>query len=90
MNCSFTNIKTLEIESYISVLILRSKIDLDQVKHLSLLSIDYILTYELLSDTMPQLRELSIQNSVDLYTIKLMRHHRFEQIHKLKIIIHGK
>ncbi|UJR18203.1 hypothetical protein I4U23_005104 [Adineta vaga] len=83
----FADIKTLNIRSSISVPILKLIIDLKKIKTLSLSSIDHILTYVPLSDTMPQLRELSILDSVNTYTIKRVRHYRFEQILKLEINI---
>ncbi|CAF3726425.1 unnamed protein product, partial [Adineta steineri] len=83
------NINTLQIRLPVSLSFLTSIIDLDQIKHLSLLSLDHILRYLPLEDTMPQLHELSICNRVDIDTINRIPNHRFVQIDKLKIFIYG-
>jgi hypothetical protein len=84
-----THINTLKMTSPLSISFLTSFIDLDQIKHLSLSSLDAILTYVPLKETMPQLRELSIRIGVEINTINRMGNHRFEQIHKLEIRISG-
>ena len=84
------NINTLKIRLPVSLSFLTSIIDLNQIKHLSLASLDDILRYLPLEDTMPQLHELSIFNPVDRHEIHRMPNHRFVQVHKLDICINGK
>ncbi|CAF0840521.1 unnamed protein product [Adineta steineri] len=85
----FPSINTLQIRLPVSLSFLTSIIDLDQIKHLSLLSLHDILRYLPLEDAMPQLHELSICNRVDIDTINRIPNHRFVQIDKLKIFIYG-
>ncbi|CAF1155938.1 unnamed protein product [Adineta ricciae] len=56
----FTDTKTLHMKSPVPFEVLTSKIDLDQVMHLSVMNVNDILTYIPLQTTMPQLRRLSI------------------------------
>ncbi|CAF0927899.1 unnamed protein product [Rotaria sp. Silwood1] len=89
-NYYFTHIKELILECSISVQILTSTMDLNQIKHLSVLSIDDILKLIPLESNMPQLCELSIKNDVTSDMIERIRLYRFSQIHKLEIGIFTK
>lgn len=89
-NNYFTHISTLELTVPIPISILASFIDLNQIKHLSLSSLYYIPTYVPFANTMSHLRELTIRNQVDIYSMNHIRgYRRFEQIHKLEISIMG-
>jgi hypothetical protein len=81
----FTHIKTLELKCSISLKILASVIDMDQIEHLHLSSIDQLLIFIPLESTLPQLCELSIENNVTSDMIERIRHYRFKKIFKLEI-----
>ncbi len=80
-----THIKTLILEFSISFKILESVIDLNQVEHLIIASLDNLLTLIPLEHTMPQLSKLTVRNSVTIDMIKRIKHQRFEQIRMLQI-----
>jgi hypothetical protein len=73
----WTHTNTLKIPSPLSISFLTSFIDLDQIQHLSLSSLDDILTYVPLEEIMPQLRELSIHIQVDIDTINRMGNQKY-------------
>jgi hypothetical protein len=82
-----THIKTLILDYPRSLKILESVIDLNQVEHLTLLSLDYLLIFLPLKCTMSQLYKLTIKNSLTIDVIKRIRSYRFEQILQLEISI---
>jgi hypothetical protein len=86
----FTHIKTLVLEFSTSLRILQSAIDLDQVEHLTVSSLDYLFKLIPLKYAMPHLYKLTVIHSVTIDMIKQNRHNRFEQIRNLEISISGK
>ncbi|CAF1420210.1 unnamed protein product, partial [Didymodactylos carnosus] len=86
-NHYFTHSKELELKCSISLKNLTSTIDLNQIKHLSILSLNDLLGLIPLESTMPQLHELSIKDDVTSDMIEIMKHYQFKQIHKLEISV---
>jgi hypothetical protein len=84
-NYRFNHIKTLELEFSISFEILTFLIDLNQIKHLILFSLDNLLIFIPLKSRLPQLDELTMINNVTIDMIDVMRDYQFDQICKVEI-----
>ncbi|CAF3681201.1 unnamed protein product [Rotaria sp. Silwood1] len=65
-------------------------VDLNQVKHLSILSLEYLLKFMPISKKLPCLYELSVKNDITKHAIKRMFTYSLEQIQKLTIRISDK
>ena len=83
----FTHIKTLELTNSTLLKTFESVIDLNQVEHLIVSSLDNLLIFIPLKCTMPQLYKITIKNSVTIDIIERIRQYRFEQILKLDISV---
>jgi hypothetical protein len=81
----FTHIQTLELKCSISLKMIASVIDMNQIEHLHLSSIDQLLIFLPLESTLPQICELSIENNVTSDMIERIRHYQFKKIFKLEI-----
>ncbi|CAF3674161.1 unnamed protein product [Rotaria sordida] len=84
-NHYLAHIKTLALELSISLKRLQSVIDLNQIEHLIVPSLDHLLVFIPLEYNMPQLHELTIKNSVTIDTVDRLSHYRFERIRTLHI-----
>jgi hypothetical protein len=89
-NHRFTHIKTLVIRFSTSLQILESVIDLNQVEHLIVSSLDCLFKLIPLERAMPQLYKLTVTKGITIGMIKQNQHNRFEQIRKLEISISEK
>lgn len=83
----FTRIKTLELKNSTLLKTVESVINLNQVEHLIVSSLDNLLTFIPLKCTMPHLYKLTVKNSVTIDIIERIRHYRYEQILKLDISV---
>ncbi|UJR32642.1 hypothetical protein I4U23_020102 [Adineta vaga] len=79
------HINTLVLEIPISSEILKEIIDIDQVEHLIISSLDDMLTFKSLTHKMSRLSKLTITNSVTMNTIERIRTYQFTQIRSLQI-----
>ncbi|CAF1039305.1 unnamed protein product [Rotaria sordida] len=86
----FTNINVLKLKYSIPLKYLLHMIDLNQVKHLSILSLEDLLKFIPISKNLPCLCELSVKNDITKHAIKRMLNYSLEQIQKLKIRISNK
>ncbi|CAF4056139.1 unnamed protein product [Rotaria sordida] len=86
----FTNINVLKLKYSISLKYLLRIVDLNQVKHLSILSLEYLLKFMPISKKLPSLYELSVKNDITKHAIKRMLTYSLEQIQKLTIRINDK
>ncbi|CAF4096923.1 unnamed protein product [Rotaria sordida] len=86
-NHYFTHIKTLELKCSVSLKTVASIIDLNHIKHLTVLSLSDVLKFMPLEYVMPHFCELTIENNVTIDIIKQISHYRFLQIRKLEIAI---
>lgn len=83
-NHHFTHIKTLVIKRSILLKTLASVIDLNQIEHLVVLSLNELST---LLPMNKKLNKLTIKNNITIDMIEQVRCYRFEQIHELEIRI---
>ncbi|UJR34709.1 hypothetical protein I4U23_027486 [Adineta vaga] len=81
----FAYIKILVLRCSISVDILSSIIDLNQIEHLIIWSIDDLLKFIPLNSIMSRLNKLTIAHNIRIHTIKLIGTYQFKQIRYLKI-----
>ena len=81
----FNHVKTLELKCSLSLGNLASIINLNQIKHLSITSLDKLLEPNLVKYQVPQLDELTITECITLNTINQIRGCRYDQIRKLEI-----
>ncbi|CAF3900477.1 unnamed protein product [Rotaria sordida] len=81
----YTDIEILNLQCSISYEELMFIIDLRQVKHLFILSLDDLLKFIPLEQVLPCISKLTILNDLTMNTIKQMRYYQFEQIHELDI-----
>jgi hypothetical protein len=86
----FPHIKSLSINCSISLAKIQCLVDLEQVKHLSILSITDLVIFEPYESTIPTLYELRIKNAVTLDEIKQIESYQFKQIRKLTIFVSDK
>ncbi|CAF4305233.1 unnamed protein product [Rotaria sp. Silwood2] len=86
----FTNINVLKLKYSIPLKYLLRIVDLNQVKHLSILSLQYLLKLMPISKKLPCLYELSVKNDITKHAIKRMFTYSLEQIQKLTIRISDK
>ncbi|CAF3949426.1 unnamed protein product [Rotaria sordida] len=86
----FTNINVLKLKYSISLKYVLRIVDLNQVKHLSILSLEYLLKFMPISKKLPSLYELTVKNDITKHAIKRMLTYSFEQIQKLTIRINDK
>ncbi|CAF4672248.1 unnamed protein product [Rotaria sp. Silwood1] len=86
----FTNINVLKLKYSIPLKYLLRIVDLNQVKHLSILSLEYLLKFMPISKKLPCLYELSVKNDITKHAIKRMFTYSLEQIQKLTIRISDK
>ncbi|CAF1367430.1 unnamed protein product [Rotaria sp. Silwood1] len=86
----FTNINILKLKYSIALKYLLRLVDLNQVKHLSILSLEYLLKFMPISKKLPCLYELSVKNDITKHAIKRMFTYSLEQIQKLTIRISDK
>ncbi|CAF1117819.1 unnamed protein product [Rotaria sordida] len=84
-NHYFTHIKTLELKCSVSLKTVASIIDLNHIKHLTVLSLNDVLKFMPLEHVMPLFCELTIENNVTINIIEQISHYRFLQIRKLEI-----
>jgi hypothetical protein len=83
----FTNVKTLRLKSSISIDTLSSIINLNQIEHLTILSINDLLEFLPFECRMTRLYELRISTLVTIDMIRRFRNYHFEHIRKLYISI---
>ncbi|CAF1227209.1 unnamed protein product [Rotaria sordida] len=83
----FININILKLKYSIPLNYLLRIVDLNQVKHLSILSLEYLLKFMSISIKLLCLYELSVKNDITKHAIKRMSTYAFEQIQKLTIRI---
>ncbi|CAF1342312.1 unnamed protein product [Rotaria sp. Silwood1] len=84
-NYHLAHIKTLALELSISLKRLQPVIDLNQIEHLIVPSLDYLLVFVPFESKMSQLHELTIKNSVTIDAVDRLSHCRFERIRTLHI-----
>lgn len=85
----FPRITTLELHRYVSLETLSSLMNLNQIKHLSLLSLKDLIFYTPLDCIMCRLDELSVKNEITMDMINQIKHLQFKQILKLHIKINN-
>lgn len=83
----FTHIRDLSIDCEISFPMLRSFVNLKQIKYLSVLSITNLLIFQPYDFAIPNLYELSIKNYVTFDGIEQFKGCQFKQIRKLRFSI---
>ena len=81
----FVHAKKLRLRCSVVRDILMSIVDLKQVEHLFILTLDDLSLFMSLKYTMPCLSEVAIVNDVTHDMIERFKGHRFEQIRKLKM-----
>lgn len=86
-NHRFNHVKTLVLQIPISFSTIKETIDLSQVEHLILPSLNTISTFISLRCKLPQLYKLTIKNTVTDDVIPEIKCYRFAQILKLQISI---
>ncbi|CAF4708014.1 unnamed protein product, partial [Rotaria socialis] len=81
----YTHIEVLDLRTSISTEELRCVIDLQQVKHLCILSLVDLLKLMPFERSLPCTCKLTVLNELTMDTVKYMRSYRFEQIRHLDI-----
>jgi hypothetical protein len=84
-NPRLTHVKTLVLEWPVSLKLLESGIDLNQVEHLVVPSLDKLLTLMPLESIMPHLNKLTVKNRITIEMIERIRCYRFAQIRILDL-----
>ena len=85
----FSNIDTLDRHYPIPLGILTSILDVKQIKHLTLLTMDHLIRFIPLESIAPELRALSIKKAVAIEMLEQIRTYRFKQIHQLQLSFTG-
>lgn len=83
----YSHINDLSINCSISLAQIQPLVCLENIKHLSILSITDVLIFDPYESTIPNLLELKIKNPVTLDEIKKMKAYQFKQIRKLSISV---
>jgi hypothetical protein len=84
-----SKIKTLELTSPMTADMLSRSMDLNEIKHLHVLSIDWLLAFIPLEYTMRQVDKLTVRDDVQYDTIRRLHGIQIKQIRKLQIGISG-
>ena len=85
----FSNIDTLNRHYPIPLGILTSILDVKQIKHLTLLTMNHLIRFIPLESIAPELRALVIKEAVTLEMLERIRTYRFKQIHQLQLSFTG-
>jgi hypothetical protein len=86
----FNHIETLELKYSASLKTIASIMNLSSIKHLSVFSLDDVLKFIPLEDSMPHLCQLTVENELTIDRIERVNRYRFEQIHRLEIGVNEK
>jgi hypothetical protein len=83
----FTNVKTLVFKCSISIDVLSSIVDLNQIEHLTILHIEDLSKLLPFEWRMPRLCQISIVKPVTIDMIRRVKHYQMKNIRKLEIAI---
>lgn len=81
----FPNIDTLERHHPIPLGILTLTLNVQRIKHLTLLTMNHLIRFIPLETIVPELRTLAIEKVVPMEMLQRIRKYRFNQIHQLQL-----